>query len=107
MAQYFERSGRRADLSRLLHARLVEHGMTPLEGAARATIDAKVARVAAELGIVGGDRVADLLCLQVQLDEVVEERAGLVAVEPAHPDRVAHQTSWTEPRVSVCCIPIT
>ena len=81
--------------------------MTPLEGAARATMDAKVARVAAELGIVGGDRIADLLCLQVQVNKVVEERAGFGAVEPPHPDRVAHSTSWTEPRVLVCCISIT
>jgi hypothetical protein len=51
MADHFGRAGRRADLSRLLHTTLVRHGTTPLDGSARATIDARVAQVAAELGM--------------------------------------------------------
>lgn len=51
MTDHFGRAGRRADLARLLHASLIEHGMAPLDGAARAMIDAKVAQVAADVGL--------------------------------------------------------
>lgn len=51
MADRFGRAGRRADCARLLQATLVEHGMAPLDGSARAVIDARVAEVAAELGM--------------------------------------------------------
>lgn len=49
MAGQFGKAGRRADLARLLHATLVQHGMAPLDGSSRAMIDAKVAQVAGEL----------------------------------------------------------
>lgn len=49
MTDQFGRAGRRADLARLLHAALIDHGVTPLDGAARAMIDKKVAQVAADL----------------------------------------------------------
>jgi hypothetical protein len=51
MADHFGRAGRRADLARVLHETLLAHGMTPLDGAARAIIDEKVAQVAEELGV--------------------------------------------------------
>ena len=51
MADQFGRAGRRASLARLLHDTLVTHGMTPLDGAARAIIDEKLAQVAAEMGV--------------------------------------------------------
>ena len=51
MPDQFGRPGRRADLARLLHATLIEHGTAPLDGAARAIIDEKVEQVANELGI--------------------------------------------------------
>ena len=51
MADRFGRAGRRADFARLLHSTLVGHGMAPLDGSARAAIDARVAQVAAELGM--------------------------------------------------------
>lgn len=51
MPEEFGRPGRRADLARLLHTTLIERGMAPLDGAARAIIDEKVTQVATELGI--------------------------------------------------------
>jgi hypothetical protein len=51
MADYFGRAGRRADLAKVLHTTLVAHGMAPLDGSARGTIDEKVAQVAADMGI--------------------------------------------------------
>jgi hypothetical protein len=51
MPDQFGRPGRRADLARLLHATLLEHGTAPLDGAARAMIDEKVEQVANELRI--------------------------------------------------------
>lgn len=51
MADHFGRPGRRADLGRVLHETLIAHGLSPLEGTARATIDQKIAKVAAELGV--------------------------------------------------------
>lgn len=51
MADHFGRAGRRAELARVLHATLVAHGMAPLDGSARATIDERVAQVASELGM--------------------------------------------------------
>lgn len=51
MPDQFGRPGRRADLARLLHTTLIEHGTSPLDGAARAMIDEKVEQVANELGI--------------------------------------------------------
>jgi hypothetical protein len=51
MPDQFGRPGRRADLARLLHATLIEHGTAPLDGAAGTMIDEKVEQVASELGI--------------------------------------------------------
>jgi hypothetical protein len=51
MTDAFGRAGRRADLARLLHAILVEHGLAPRDGAARAIVDQMVAQVANDRGI--------------------------------------------------------
>jgi hypothetical protein len=51
MPDQFGRPGRRADLARLLHTTLIERGMAPLDGAALAIIDEKIAQVATDLGI--------------------------------------------------------
>lgn len=51
MPDQFGRPGRRADLAALLYAALIERGMAPLDGVARAMIDEKVAQVANDLGI--------------------------------------------------------
>ena len=73
MPDQFGRPGRRADLARRLHATLIERGMAPLEGAARAIIDGKVAQVAADLGI------SQAAALKLLDDELVVALANGVA----------------------------
>lgn len=69
MGDHFGRAGRRADLARVLHATLVEHGLAPRDGAARAILDEKVAQVAAEL------RVSEAAALKHVDDRMIIELA--------------------------------
>lgn len=69
MADQFGRAGRRADLARVLHSTLVQHGMAPRDGAARAIIDQKVAQVAAEMGM------SEVAALRLFDDRMVTELA--------------------------------
>lgn len=65
MADHFGKPGRRADLARLLHATWVEQGLGPLDGAARATVDRRIAEVAHNL------RVSEVAALRHFRDEDV------------------------------------
>jgi hypothetical protein len=91
MADQFGRAGRRADLARLLHATLVAHGMDPLDGAARAIIDQRVAQLSAELGVsetAALRQIDDRLVIEMAVNtsntwhasQVANEAAGGVAV---------------------------
>ena len=86
MTDHFGRAGRRAELSRVLHTKLGEFGMTPLDGSARATIDAKVAQVAAELGVteaVALRHINDQLVVELAVNMANEWHALHVAEEVA------------------------
>lgn len=86
MADHFGRAGRRADLARILHATLVEHGMAPRDGAARAIIDQKVAQVAAELGVSEAaalKHVADRMVIELAVNTANTWHASQVADEVA------------------------
>lgn len=91
MADQFGRPGRRADLARILHSAWVDHGMDPLDGAARVVIDQKVAQVAADLGVSEAaalkhmdDRMVIELAVNTaqtwHASQVADEVAGGVAV---------------------------
>lgn len=92
MANQFGRPGRRADLARLFHETLVARGVTPLEGAARATIDKRIAEVAvlmrvSEASALKNFRDADAVALaestadQWHAAEAAEDAAGGLSVD--------------------------
>lgn len=86
MADQFGRAGRRADLARILHATLAEHGMAPRDGAARAIIDQKVAQLAAELGVgeaAALKQVDDRMIIELAVSTANTWHAAKVADEVA------------------------
>jgi hypothetical protein len=86
MADHFGRAGRRADLARVLHAALVQHGMAPRDVAARAIIDERVEQVAADLG------VSEAAALK-QLDERMVTALAVNTASTWHAARVADEVA--------------
>lgn len=86
MADQFGRPGRRADLARILHSTWVDHGMAPLDGAARGIIDQKVAQVAADLGVSEAaalKNIDDRMVIELAVNAAHTWHASLVADEVA------------------------
>lgn len=86
MADHFGRAGRRAELARTLHATLVDHGLAPIDGAARAIIDQKVTQLAAELGLselAAVRQFADWMVVKLAVNTANNWHAAQVADEVA------------------------